>query len=437
MKIVLIAEKVSEMAWATQAPALSCAIELGRRGGEVMLVCESITRAARAAAESAGVRVLARTEFCFRERAALRAFPRFVRGVMDELDDQWVGVSFSTLIGAPVWVPLEDREPIADTRLDDVLHDVLMLRRLRRTWAEQAAVRDASPAGVVGRFLSFAPQRAKPAHAHRAMDDATVNIGYLAQARVPRGAERVELRRCTRELLNIDTGERVILTSADGRSAADLAALVSSVGHLHHQRRPGAPLLLVITHEPTNIQRAAERAGLAELDRAIRITAPTSRPEALLSAADALAVVAPSAASPGASPARLLCDAMSFGIPVLTAHDAPGAALVARAIRSGEGPHPGLLVSDNTPVAWYRALEQAMHADFRTHFEASGAARGEGSFGGGRGISGVMTGGGGVVSPAAASRALADLHGLSLGEFVDRVERACGQVFAATHLKRA
>lgn len=436
MKIVLVAEKISGMAWSTQAPALACAMELGQRGVEVLLLCEAIGGEARTAAERAGVRVVSRVDFCFRQRTLLQGFPRFVRGVIAELDDQWVGVSFSTLVAADVWAPLENREPVVDVRLEDAMHDVILLRSMRRRWAEQAAVRGASEPGMVGRFLSFTPERAGLVHGHRGLDEVTVNIGYLAPTRVLRGAERALLRRQTRELLNIDAGERVILTSADGRSSAVLAALVSSVGHLHHQRRAGAPLLLVITHEPTSVQRAAERAGLAELDRAIRITAPTSRPEALLSAADALAVVTASSGSPGASPARLLCDAMSFGIPVLAAHDAPGAALVARAIRSGEGPHPGLLVSDNTPVAWYRAIEQAMHADFRTNFETPPpAARAEGFAGGGRGFSGGAQERGALV-PAAASRALADLHGLSLGEFVDRVERACGQVFAATHLKR-
>ncbi len=452
MRIFVVAEKVADDACSTQAPALVCAIELAHRGVEVTLACESIHSDARAEAERAGVRVIARGPFCYRKQTSARAFASFIGGLMGELGTGWVSVSFSALVAADVWAPLSNREPVADTRLEDAIHDTVLLRSFRRRAAEALARRGAG----VRRFLAFGPLEAMPEQPHREFADVTINIGYVATTPVPPVPARAELRRRVRDLLEISAGAKVFLLSADGRSAEDLHPILSAIGHLHHQRRADAPTLLVISPEPTSVQQAAGRAGLSELPGALRVTSPTTRVDALLSAADAMASVTPTIPGQYASPARLLCDALSFGLPVLAAHDAPGAPLIARAIRSGEGPHPGLLVSDNTPIAWYRAIDHAMHADFRTQFDAVPASRATSNP-----LpplpplppspprnSGVGTNGGasqpptGLASPSAttppapvpAARALADLHLLSVQDFVDRVHRACAGVFASAHL---
>lgn len=405
MRVMLIAEVIGDEPWHPGRLAALCGLELARRGIQVQLVCESIGDASHDACVDAGVRVLARRDFCYRLRTKPRGYEAFIRRAIDEQHAGTVAVSLSPLIPADIWMPIQSPEATPDWRIDHIIHDLLLMKGLRRRLGETRAFANAPR---VRRFLALAPRTARPrvpgCGEEGEWGGRVINIGYVSTTPRPSDATHATFRRQVRDALGLDDRQRVILTSADGRRMDDLQALFVGLAHLHRQRRTSVPALVVCAHESTAVQRRAERAGLAA--EWLRIVSTTTESAALLAGTDFVAVTAREERGGGGSPARLLCDALVFGKPVLAERAAAGAELLEGAIRAATGPVPGLLVAEKTATAWYRALAETMEPAFATHF-------------GGR--PGGNTG-------ASAARALADLHLLTLGDVCDRIVRACGKV---------
>lgn len=392
--------------------AHSAATALARRGHDVTLVCESFDASDADADSVHPISVLARVQSCHRAGVNPSAFAAFARQhVRAARASGTPSLSFSTLASASVWAPIPHLEPIADTRFDDAVHEWMLLKGLRRRLLEARVRRNVAE---VDRLLLFAPRTHRPRHAIAALNDRSVNIGFVSPLRVPTPVEAARLREQTRRLLNLDSSRRAILCSTDGRSLGEIAPIMAAIAHLHRQRRPDAPTLVVLAHEPAGVSLAASRAGLSAIPGALCITRTTQQPEALLAAADIIAIVHRAADAHQPGPARLLCDALRMGKPVIAARTSPGAQIIDAALRAADAPPaPGLLVSDNTPAAWYHALAEALSADQRVSFPAPPVAASHAN----------------AARPSAVARALADLHSLDLESFVDRLERA----LAATH----
>lgn len=413
MNLLLVAENIADAPWHGASLASQTSQRLLARGCAVRLVCESIADARLAELTNAGVDVRARVPFCFRHRTASKKFRSFINDQIGALAEQrFAIVSFSALYAAAVWVPIEETPAIADFRLDDLAHELVGFRTLRRQLAEHRALALGGAHGVQ-RHLAFAPRTMRPRPPHEALGGRTVNIGFVAPTPLP-GIERAAtLRTLTRRTLDIRPDRFALLLSGDGRRSTDLAPLFTALAHLHHQRRKNIPALIVSAHEPTLMQQIAQRSGLSEYREGLRIVSATHHPETLLLASDLAAVIRKPRLSPHAlSPGRFLCDALRFGRPVLADRSAQGSAFIEQALRSGITPPPALLVADNTPAAWYRALLEVMEPAFL------------------RGAS-PLTG----EHPSA--KALADLHVSSIDDVCDRVLRAAGQSLATIQLSSA
>lgn len=413
MNLLLVAENIADAPWNGAALASQVALRLLGRSCTVRLVCESIAEARLTELSAAGVHVHARVPFCFRHRTAPKKFRRFVDEQIDAIaSDRSAVVSFSAVYAATVWAPIEETPAIADFRLDDLAHELIGGRTLRRKLWERRAL---SLGGVdrVQRHLAFAPRTMRPRPPHEGLEGRTVNIGYIAPTALPSVERAATLRTLTRRTLEIRPDRSALLLSGDGRRSIDLAPIFTALAHLHHQRRKNIPLLIVSAHEPTLMQQIAQRSGLSEYREGLRIVSTTHHPETLLLASDLAVVIRKPRLSPHAlSPGRFLCDALRFGRPVLADRSAPGSAFIEQALRSGITPPPALLVADNTPAAWYRALLEVMEPAFL------------------RGAS-PLTG----EHPGA--KALADLHVSSIDDLCDRVLRAAGQSLASIQLSPA
>lgn len=413
MNLLLVAENIADAPWNGAALASQVALRLLGRSCTVRLVCESVAEARLTDLSAAGVRVHARVPFCFRHRTAPKKFRRFVDDHVESLvNDRFAVVSFSAVYAAAVWAPIEEAPAIADFRLDDLAHELIGARTLRRKLWEHRAL---ALGGVsrVQRHLAFAPRTMRPRSPHEGLEGRTVNIGYIAPTALPSIERAATLRTLTRRTLDIRPDRSALLLSGDGRRSIDLAPIFTALAHLHHQRRKNIPLLIVSAHEPTLMQQIAQRSGLSEYREGLRIVSATHHPETLLLASDLAVVIRKPRLSPHAlSPGRFLCDALRFGRPVLADRSAPGSAFIEQALRSGITPPPALLVADNTPAAWYRALLEVMEPAFL------------------RGAS-PLTG----EHPGA--KALADLHVSSIDDLCDRVLRAAGQSLATIQLSPA
>jgi len=413
VNLLLIAENIADAPWHGAALAAQMALRLRDRSCAVRLVCESVADARLIELQAAGVTVVSRAAFCFRHRTAPKKFRAFVDEQVESLREHRVAVvSFSALYAAAVWVPIEETPAIADFRLDDLAHELIGARTLRRKLWEHRAL-SLGGAQRVQRHLAFAPRTMRPRSPHEALEGRTVNIGFIAPTPLPGVEHAATLRAQTRRLLDIRPDRSVLLLSGDGRLSRDLAPIFTALAHLHHQRRKNIPLMLISAHEPTLMQQLAQRCGLSEYREGFRIVSTTHRPESLLLACDLAGVIRKPRLSPHAlSPGRFLCDALRFGRPVLADRSARGSAFIEQALRSGITPPPALLVADNTPAAWYRALLEVMEPVFL------------------RGAS-PLTG----EHPGA--KALADLQVSSIDELCDRIVRAAGQSLATIQLSTA
>lgn len=372
MRVLLIAGRVSSLAWTPGEVVRVIASGLVERGHQVSMIAESVDDPALFASCAS---VCAMHTF---EQSASDfpvGFASWARRQRREIGHD-ACVSLSRVVrdgGVDVWMPL-------DPRASAWLGDLIGARGLVRSVPTIA-----KHAGVVAQLVSVRGVRAR-----RVLAIGAVAAQGARQA--ARGAEVRELeffspaepmdepraaagRRRVRGLLGVPDDRVLIAVGTTGRVGRSLLGLLSEVAQAHGPMSPIAgPMLVFLTREQFPVHTLAVRAGAGEFVRVVGTTASAGE---VIGACDAVAI--PTPASGGAFGAgamgRLAATALKLGKPLIAAAGAPGAELCSR--RASDHSECGTVV-DGSFGSWRRALRMAADESWRSKAGSAGAEVGRG-----------------------------------------------------------
>jgi len=460
VRILVLAERLSNDPWLPEALVWSLLGELAERGHFITLACDAAEDPARVAATGMDIVLRQRDRFCYRKQPQVGPLSRWLRRTDERLAGAHDAVlSLSWLCTADVWMPVG---PTAMTRLldaasrferrgraprmlcgDAVYSDTkvvpAVLRRgiaeyLARTHSDRiarlssivvhsdAAAADARrlvgewSGGVNGRRgASDAAQaggnEAATEQGSRRPGSAApwcrvVNAracGTAAGSAAPPGGVRLsvaagtELRNRMRAQLGIGPGETVALVPRMNRIDRGTLALFEAASR---QRGPHKPVrLLVVCPDPFAVSRNAAAMGCTLLTT----VAPTHRFEALLLACDVGVLVDPPAKRPffAGSAHRAAADLLRRSRPVLCLAGTGAAELIGPAAERAAG----VVLPVGDLPNWHKALAMAADPSWR-------------------------------ISAGVTARATADVFGLSPASLVVEVERALAAAGQRRQAKR-
>lgn len=369
MKILVLAARVPRRHWSDSDFLADLLVSLARRGHAVELVADCVEEPSMFDAPHLTLRALHPYE-----NTAPRAPRELARTLRRRLDHGGYDVALSTtgLVPAGVWMPIEPNAmswlnhaaqalPPHSLALTLIRHHVAFAGAI----AERLALRGARPGpGGVRRVVAIGAQAADRLRAGLPrLSACVVDAGYAARS-AP-GADAAELRARTRAALRIEPDRPVVLV---GQLAAGrwIRPLLTALGELHRVDALRCPVVMIAARDAFAVHELAARRGALE---PLRLLGTTTRLDAALAAADALAVPMTRGGSMlgaegSAWCARLVADALAWRRPVLVCADSPGAELV-------EGLGAGMVVDPPNSAGWRDALERVTD----TGWLAAAAAR--------------------------------------------------------------
>ncbi|MCC6286172.1 MAG: hypothetical protein IT439_12875 [Phycisphaerales bacterium] len=373
MRIVVVVEYARSLAWSPSQWAGSIVRGLLERGHEVVLLADGADDPAefRSAGREAEVR-LRRPLRTVRGRKPL-AFGRWVDECLAGTTHD-MSLSLARTAGADLWAPVG---PAASADFAALVRArspaTLAIEALHEPWLPAALLAERRASKRVGRRVNIGQFSAGPGEG--AADD--VGLGFASAYEPFTEDARAMLRRRARLALGISESRPIILASGVHLSRPGTRTCLRGLARAAAR---GGPITLLLTREPVAAHRL-----MSDIGEGVRAIGCPQRIDLLAAACDAAAT-----GGRGEGTGRFVADALRLGLPVLCGVGAPGAALVdPKAF--GAGP-VGMLVRDDE-ADWQVAAEQVMERAWRE--DAAGAAR--------------------CIAPV-----------LSMGSFVQRVERALG-----------
>lgn len=380
MHLLVLAARVPRRHWSDSDFLADLLRALAVRGHHVELVADCIEEPAMFDAPGAAGSLKLRALHPY-ENVAPRSPRALAATLRRRVDHGGYDAVLSTTALAPcgVWMPIE---PNAMSWLNHAAQALpphsLALTLLRHhvafggAIAERAILRRARQGTGPRDVRTVVAMGARAADRLRAglppLASCVIDVGYAARSRP--GADAALLRAHTRAALNIPAGRPVVLV-AQLAAARWIRPLLTALGELHRADNAACPVLLVAARDTFALHDLAARRGALE---PLRLLGTTTRLDAAIAAADALAVPMTRGSSLSGAEgsgwcSRVVADALAWSRPVLAAADAPGAELI-------EATGAGITVREPTAAGWRAALELVTQARFMAEFPAKAAAAG-------------------------------------------------------------
>ncbi|MBY0312993.1 MAG: hypothetical protein K2W85_13055 [Phycisphaerales bacterium] len=373
MKIVVVCGRAARQPWTAGGLAARVCADLRRRGHVVDVVAQSIDDAT-AFAGCASVHVFDTFDQTATDWPL--GFAMWARSRVRTIERD-VCLSFSRTVAGDVWMPLEPSGAAWFGRARGTLglkSQAIALARhhgFARAWATDLL--RVYPSGprirrVVAIGAQSAGEAARLLHRARGLGERVATLEPFSSIVPPEAADRQRLRGQVREALGLDADRVVIVAFAPMPVGGRMDALFLALAELQARDRQRAPELIVAAKDCVALHTRALRCGA---DQVCRIVPLTERADALLMAADVLALPAKTDmgvfVSGGLS--RGAADGLRLGMPIIAAGGASGYELARW--RSSQQDAPGLVIDVPSVDAWARALKQAMDPAWRDRASAA------------------------------------------------------------------
>lgn len=358
MKVVIVGEFLRALPWSPSRWIADLTRGLAGRGHAVTLCVDGLEdpRERRLPAEI----LLRRPTRTVRNRQPIR-FQRWARSRLAELARAGradATLSLTRLCEAGLWAPIgppSRREFGALIRARSIA--TVGMETLQQPWLPAAVLAERSARRAFER----------DPHARRGIlgsatepDGRTLALGYASDL-TPLPDEHADAARSrVRRMLSIPERAPLLVVAATHLTRRGLGECLAGVAALSDE-----PFVVLLGRDTHSIHQVVLGAGLGSRARLVGVT--RALPE-LFAAAEVL--VQPGAVIPRDSTARLTCDALRCGLPIVAAARAPGGELIA----PNGSPPRGLVVDDPSPGGWSSALSRALDPDWnRAAREAAGS----------------------------------------------------------------